>query len=150
MDPSDKYIETAETDASPTRFPTQQHHHQHVEKPSRHEEIERTITASSSGSSSSSSSDASATERDAISRLPTQRDDIVDLERHPTALSRIHRDKPITNYRPQTSAPNALKKSLNPIHPLHHDVTHHSTPKKSSPFTRRVGRSDDSMRFGTN
>ncbi|KAH7130602.1 major facilitator superfamily [Dendryphion nanum] len=87
MDPSDKYIETAERDASPERFAQRQ---RHPEKFERREEIERTITASSSGSSSSSSSDASAIERDAVmSRLPTQRDDIVDLERHPTALSRI-------------------------------------------------------------
>lgn len=87
MDPSDKYIETAERDASPERFAQRQ---RDPEKFERREEIERTITASSSGSSSSSSSDASAIERDAVmSRLPTQRDDVVDLERHPTALSRI-------------------------------------------------------------
>ncbi|KAJ4296412.1 hypothetical protein N0V90_006457 [Kalmusia sp. IMI 367209] len=83
MDAADKIISRAEEDASPERFP---HHSEKVEE---HEPIARSITSSTHSSSSSSSSDASAVERDAaMSRQPTQRED-VDLERHPTALSRI-------------------------------------------------------------
>ncbi|KAF2264561.1 major facilitator superfamily [Lojkania enalia] len=85
MDASDKFIEQAEEDASPTRLQRRSPEKENVE---RHEPIERTVTASTS--SSSSSSDSSAVERDAtMSRLPTQHDEVVDLERHPTALSRI-------------------------------------------------------------
>jgi DHA1 family multidrug resistance protein-like MFS transporter len=90
MDEADRYIEKAERDASPNRFPPG--HAQIPEhKPERHEEIVRTTTASSAATSLSSSSDASGAERDGgMSRLPTQRDDVVDLERHQTALSRIY------------------------------------------------------------
>lgn len=88
MNEADKIMERAEEDASPERFPSR------AEKKTEetHEPIERTTTASTSSSSSSSSSfsDASAAERDGrMSRLPTQRDEIGALERHPTALSRI-------------------------------------------------------------
>lgn len=89
MDPADKYIEAAEEDASPERF----RHTTTTSDPEKtaveeHEPVTRIETGSSS---SSSSSDAAATEdRDAVmSRLPTQRDEVTDLERHPTALSRI-------------------------------------------------------------
>lgn len=88
MDNFDRQIQEAERDASPERF-------QHTtttdpEKEERHEEIARTTTASSVATTSTSSSDASNAERDAaMSRLPTQRDDAVGLERHATALSRI-------------------------------------------------------------
>ncbi|KAJ4367563.1 hypothetical protein N0V83_007147 [Neocucurbitaria cava] len=55
-----------------------------------HEEIARTTTMSSIATTSTSSSDASEPAREGtMSRLPTQRDDTVDLERHATALSRI-------------------------------------------------------------
>lgn len=88
MDSADRYVEKAERDASPDRFPPRRSNLE--EKEERQEEIARTTTASSTGSSMSSSSDASAAERDAaMSRLPTQRDDAVGLERHATALSRI-------------------------------------------------------------
>lgn len=85
MNVSDKIIEKAEEDASPQRFPPHaQNEEEHVEP------IARSITASTSSSGSSSSSDASAAERDAaISRLPTAHEAITNLERHPTALSRI-------------------------------------------------------------
>jgi DHA1 family multidrug resistance protein-like MFS transporter len=79
----DRYIENSERDASPERFGPLRH----SEKEEIHEPIARTPTASSSSSSSSNASDI---ERDAMSRVPTQRDNIVDLERHETALSRIH------------------------------------------------------------
>ncbi|ORY09082.1 major facilitator superfamily [Clohesyomyces aquaticus] len=85
MDPADKMIEKAEEDAAHTM--TTQHTEQH--EPA--ETLGRTATSSTSSSSSSSSSDISAEERNTgtISRLATQRDDVVDLERHATALSRI-------------------------------------------------------------
>lgn len=84
MDAADKIISRAERDASPERFthvqdPEKKHHEEH-------EPIARTYTSSTS---SSSSSDVSQEEREiGMSRAPTQRED-VDLERHPTALSRI-------------------------------------------------------------
>lgn len=84
MDPADQFVARAERDASPERFPQAQdpEKKQHEE----HEPIARTYTSSSS---STSSSEASREEREiGISRAPTQRED-VDLERHPTALSRI-------------------------------------------------------------
>ncbi|KAF1970260.1 major facilitator superfamily [Bimuria novae-zelandiae CBS 107.79] len=86
MDAADKIIANAERDASPERF-SKSHD---PEKAEEHEPIARSYTSStSSSSSSSSSSNASASEREmAMSRAPTQREDI-DLERHPTALSRI-------------------------------------------------------------
>ncbi|KAF9740743.1 hypothetical protein PMIN06_003212 [Paraphaeosphaeria minitans] len=85
MDAADKTISRAEEDASPERF--QRHDEEaHVEKMEAHEPIARTYTYSTSSSSCSGDPNA---ERDAtVSRAPTQRED-VDLERHPTALSRI-------------------------------------------------------------
>jgi DHA1 family multidrug resistance protein-like MFS transporter len=81
----DRYVERNERDASPERFGSLRH----SEKEETHEPIARIPTASSS---SSSSSDASGVdiEHDAMSRVATQRDNVVDLERHETALSRIH------------------------------------------------------------
>ena len=79
MDVSDKIISRAERDASPERFPDSS---RDLEKQEEHEPIARTYTSSSSSSSSFDASQA------AMSRAPTQRED-VDLERHPTALSRI-------------------------------------------------------------
>jgi DHA1 family multidrug resistance protein-like MFS transporter len=77
-----KDLEKAERDASPNRFPAQ--------TPDQREALARTVTASTS-SISSSSSDGSSVVREEIgmSRLQTQPDDVTDLERHPTALSRI-------------------------------------------------------------
>lgn len=81
----DKYIERAERDASPDRFGAST---RNSEKEERHEPIARTSTASTSSTSSSETSDI---ERDAaMSRVPTQRDTGTELERHETALSRIH------------------------------------------------------------
>lgn len=89
MDASDQYVERAERDASPGRFPPARA--LNPEKIEQHEEIERVHTTSSAATSLTSSSDASEVERDGgMSRYPTQRDEVVDLERHPTALSRIH------------------------------------------------------------
>ncbi|OCL15033.1 major facilitator superfamily transporter [Glonium stellatum] len=78
MDIVDKDIEKAERDASPNRFPS----------PDQREALARTVTASSSSSSSSSASSVVRQEI-GMSRLQTQRDDVTDLQRHPTALSRI-------------------------------------------------------------
>ncbi|KAF2639895.1 major facilitator superfamily [Massarina eburnea CBS 473.64] len=81
MDAADRMIQRAEEDASPERFSP------HTEKAEEHEPIARCVTGSST---SSSSSDASDRERDAaMSRQPTQREDMSGLERHETALSRI-------------------------------------------------------------
>jgi DHA1 family multidrug resistance protein-like MFS transporter len=89
MDPSDKFIEKAQEDAA---HPAAYSHHHNTKKREAAEPLARTVTASTTSTSSSSSSDASAEERNigTISRAATQRDDVVDLERHATALSRIH------------------------------------------------------------
>ena len=91
MNDQDRFVEKAERDASPDRFPREQPTNpEKQERHERHEEIVRTSTMSSAASTSTSSSDASEAERDGgMSRQPTQRDDVVDLERHATALSRI-------------------------------------------------------------
>ena len=78
MDIVDKDIEKAERDASPNKFPS----------PDQREALARTVTVSSS-SSSGSSAPSVIRQEIGMSRLQTQRDDVVDLERHPTALSRI-------------------------------------------------------------
>lgn len=89
MDAADKYVEKAEEDASPERYP-QSRTENSGKKVEEHEPIARTATASSGSTSSSSSSASSIDERsNAMSRLPTQRDEAVELERHATALSRI-------------------------------------------------------------
>jgi DHA1 family multidrug resistance protein-like MFS transporter len=85
MDPVDKYVSNAERDASPRRFRS---------NPSDPEkglvEEHEPITRIDTNSSSSSSSISSVGERnDAMSRQATQHEDIIDIERHPTALSRI-------------------------------------------------------------
>lgn len=87
-DSVDKHIERAERNASPDRFGHSGGSARHLEKEERHEPIARTATGSSSSTSSSESSDI---EREAaMSRIPTQRDGVAELERHETALSRIH------------------------------------------------------------
>ena len=73
MDIVDRDLEKAEQDASPTKFPVAK------------SEDDRVETASSGSSSSSSSASSVVREEMRISRVNTQRD----LERHPTALSRI-------------------------------------------------------------
>ena len=74
MDPVDRDLEKAEDDANPSRFPLAK---------SEHDQLQRTETTSSGSSSSSASS--VVREEMRMSRVNTQRD----LERHPTALSRI-------------------------------------------------------------
>ncbi|TKA81446.1 hypothetical protein B0A49_00289 [Cryomyces minteri] len=78
MDIVDRDLEKAEFDASPRMFPQSGDDHR--------EALARTATVSSSGSSTSSSDSTSAHRQNTgVSRASTQRD----LERHPTALSRI-------------------------------------------------------------
>jgi len=87
MDASDKYVERAQEDASPERFMSRHSVDEEKELQGLGEPIERTVTASTS---SSSSSDGTHADRDGtMSRLPTQHENIVDIERHATALSRI-------------------------------------------------------------
>jgi DHA1 family multidrug resistance protein-like MFS transporter len=82
MDASDKIIETAEEDAR--RFPPQ-----HNEKNEEHEPIARIATNSSASSASSSSSSSSLPRDGTMSRQATQPDNMGNLERHATAMSRI-------------------------------------------------------------
>ncbi|PNS19820.1 hypothetical protein CAC42_7787 [Sphaceloma murrayae] len=87
MNAEDRAMQRAERDASPERFGREP-----VEEA---EPIERVETeaaeAAEVGSSSASSSAASVRmqEMGTMSRMPTQRDELFGLERHPTALSRI-------------------------------------------------------------
>lgn len=76
MDNVDRDLEKAERDASPERFP---------ERNSKDGNLQRMETASTGTSSSSSSAASVIREEMRMSRVNTQRD----LERHPTALSRI-------------------------------------------------------------
>ena len=75
MDPIDRDLEKAEDDAKPSSLPVAK---------SENDQLQRTETTSS-GSSSSSSASSVVREEMRMSRVNTQRD----LERHPTALSRI-------------------------------------------------------------
>lgn len=99
MNNEDRRIEADERDASPERFPSSsvadprppplERAMTHEEKVERRETLARTVTASTSSSGSSASSNATIEREEMrMSRMPTQRDN-VDLERHPTALSRI-------------------------------------------------------------
>ncbi|KAF2276080.1 major facilitator superfamily [Westerdykella ornata] len=83
MNPADAFIEKAELDATPSRFQQPQN-----AREEEHEPIERTATASSASSSSSSTSSSSRADG-GMSRLPTQIDEVADLECHRTAISRI-------------------------------------------------------------
>ncbi|KAF2722672.1 MFS general substrate transporter [Polychaeton citri CBS 116435] len=93
MNSEDKRMRADERDASPERWPGGEPREQ-AEPP-----ITRTHTVSSSSSSVSSASSAPVqiqeigtpvgSSRNPMSRMPTQRDEIGELERHPTALSRI-------------------------------------------------------------
>ncbi|PIB01124.1 putative transporter [Cercospora beticola] len=97
MNTEDQRMEEVEREASPERYntlpgstPGASETLNPMEKTERREALERTLTVSSSSSSGSSSSGRSVERQEiGMSRLPTQRDDVVDLERHPTALSRI-------------------------------------------------------------
>jgi MFS transporter, DHA1 family, multidrug resistance protein len=97
MNTEDQRMEEVERKASPERYntlpgstPGASDTLNPMEKTERREALERTLTVSSSSSSGSSSSGRSVERQEiGMSRLPTQRDDVVDLERHPTALSRI-------------------------------------------------------------
>ena len=78
MDIVDRDLEKAEREASPNRFsPT---------KGEEHHNMRRVGTAASSVSSATTSSASVVREEMGMSRIQTQRD----LERHPTAISRIH------------------------------------------------------------
>ncbi|KAL1634727.1 hypothetical protein SLS56_002129 [Neofusicoccum ribis] len=78
MDNVDNFLEKAERDASPERFP---------KVPEQHETLERTHTASTSSTGSSDSTASIERREIGISRVSTARDN--DLERNPTVLSRI-------------------------------------------------------------
>ena len=82
MDAADKIIKTAEEDARRSALP-------HDEKKEEHEPIARIATSSSTSSSSSSSSDGSLPRDGTMSRQATQPDNVGNLERHATAMSRI-------------------------------------------------------------
>lgn len=83
-------LEKGEGVANPKHAREQPTNAEKEEQHEGHEEIARTTTMSSIATTSTSSSDASEPAREGtMSRLPTQRDDTVDLERHATALSRI-------------------------------------------------------------
>ena len=80
MDIVDRDLEKAETEASPGRFPER-----FSERNIKNGNLQRTQTASTGSSSSNSSAVSVIREEMRISQVNTQRD----LERHPTALSRI-------------------------------------------------------------
>ena len=90
MNEEDRRMQADERDASPERWPSAPAAEE-VERPSSviekqepREGLERQTTASSTSTASPPRR-----EEIRVSRMPTQRDDITDLERHPTALSRI-------------------------------------------------------------
>lgn len=98
MNEEDHRLEEVERDASPERFEVGVHRPgarrtlTEMEKAERRETLARAVTemSSSTGSNASSSSGESVERQEirSFSRTATQRDD-TDLERHPTALSRI-------------------------------------------------------------
>ncbi|KNG51450.1 major facilitator superfamily [Stemphylium lycopersici] len=88
MNNEDRYIENAERDASPNRFPRLQ---RSDEKDQIHEPAGHRKSLSDRTFSSNPSLDASEAERDAaLSRILTEHDNVEGLERHATALDRIH------------------------------------------------------------
>lgn len=95
MNEEDKRIEEVERDASPERFEVWSGLRPartltDAEKVARRDTLSRTVTGVSTTTSGSSSSGESVEmEEMNINRMATQRDDVTDLERHPTALSRI-------------------------------------------------------------
>lgn len=90
MNDEDRRMQAGEREASPERWPSSATKEEiegpssPIEKQEGQEPLERHATASSVSSLSSP-----VREDIRVSRMPTQRDDITDLERHPTALSRI-------------------------------------------------------------
>ena len=89
MNEEDRRMQAEERDASPERWPpapraTEEVERPQVEKQEAIEPLERQATASSASSTSSGRR-----EEIRVSRMETQRDSVADLERHPTALSRI-------------------------------------------------------------
>ncbi|CAK4028591.1 major facilitator superfamily [Lecanosticta acicola] len=99
MNEDDRRLEDAERDASPDRFEIWSGLRPartltYAEKVARRDTLSRTVTGVSSASSGSSSSgEPVEMEEMNINRMPTQRDDVADLERHPTALSRIQTER---------------------------------------------------------
>lgn len=92
MNEEDRRMQLDERDASPDRFSSQAARPEAVEefeppavKEEKREQLARQVTASSS---SRSSVESIRRPSNAVSRMPTQHES-VDLERHPTALSRI-------------------------------------------------------------
>ena len=79
----DRRIQADERDASPERFPLASDRKEEVERP---EQLLRQDTATTSSSASTRREEIRGI---SVSRMPTQRDDVGELERHPTALSRI-------------------------------------------------------------
>ncbi|KAK4507004.1 hypothetical protein PRZ48_000738 [Zasmidium cellare] len=96
MNDEDRRLAGIEREASPERFgvgggptPSSERPMHPTEKEERREALSRTVTGASTSTSGSSSSGESVERQEiGVSRMVTQRDD-VDLERHPTALSRI-------------------------------------------------------------
>nr|POE47351.1 muts protein like 5 [Quercus suber] len=87
MNEEDRRQRTNERDASPVRFPREEAEPfvESEEQEERREELSRTFTASTG----SSSQGAAGRHGDAVSRVSTQYEAVHDMERHPTALSRI-------------------------------------------------------------
>nr|POE54939.1 putative transporter [Quercus suber] len=87
MNQEDDRLRTDARDASPERFPQEEAEVLPVpaENEERREELSRTFTASTS----SSSQESTGRNGDAVSRVSTQYEAVFDMERHPTALSRI-------------------------------------------------------------
>ncbi|KAF2223058.1 major facilitator superfamily [Elsinoe ampelina] len=87
MNKEDRAMARAERDASPERFPREQ-----VEESEPIERVETEAQEAADAASVSSSSSAGSVRMQEIgtmSRMPTQKDEVFGLERHPTALSRI-------------------------------------------------------------
>ncbi|TKA69374.1 hypothetical protein B0A55_06161 [Friedmanniomyces simplex] len=93
MNEEDRRLQADEKDAEPERFaPTGGNsgaQAESTEKGERREELSREITASSASSATTSSGESIEREEIGVSRVSTQYEAPFDLERHPTALSRI-------------------------------------------------------------
>jgi len=95
-DPVDKFVEDAERDASPSRFPRPVASIEQTAKEEHTEPIERVATSSTSSSDASSArvrTRNNSTAQPTMSRLPTQRDELSAIERSATAMSRIQTQK---------------------------------------------------------
>lgn len=115
MDTLDRDIEKAERDASPDRFPI----YGQNQSAARHEPLERTVTASSGGSSSTSSSEASIVREEiGMSRIPTVHESAAELERHPTALSRIQTQRSQHSQTVGASLTSRSRRSNKPLPPF--------------------------------